>query len=110
MIRITLIGLLGLMVSCHTPKKVEEEQSKTAQTTADKNAGYYLGVVQILDCGVTIQITSGETKSTLSPTNLDPKFQVDNTRLKLKFKQLDERATGCMEFIAIEILDATVVN
>jgi len=59
---------------------------------------------------VTIQVTSGETKSTLSPTNLDPKFQVDNTRLKLKFKQLDERATGCMEFIAIEILDAIVVN
>jgi|GEM_PF-4732379 len=40
MIRITLIGLLVLMVSCHTPKKVVEEQSKTSQTTADKNAGY----------------------------------------------------------------------
>lgn len=108
MIRIILMLLLGLMVSCHTSKKVVTEQPTASQT--DKNKGYYLGVVQILDCGVTIQITSGETKSTLSPTNLDPKFQVNNTRLKLKFKQLDERATGCMEFIAIEILDAFVID
>jgi len=108
--------LLGLMVSCHTAKKVVEEQPKvepekeTNQIPVDKNEIYYLGLVQIMDCGVTIQITSGETKSTVTPTNLDPKFRVNNLRLKLKFKQLDERATGCMEFVAIEILDAFAVR
>nr|WP_294862067.1 hypothetical protein [uncultured Fluviicola sp.] len=112
MIRISLIILLGLMVSCHTSKKVVEKQPKkeTNQIPIDKDEVYHLGVVQILDCGVTIQITSGDSKSTVSPTNLDSKFQVNNTRLKLKFKQLDERATGCMEFVAIEILDAFVVH
>ncbi|WP_430406808.1 hypothetical protein [Fluviicola sp.] len=117
MIRIALIGIVGLMiVSCHTPKKMVEEQPKiepqkeTNQVPADKNEVFYLGLVQILDCGVTIQITSGETKNTVSPINLDSKLQVNNLRLKLKFKQVDERASGCMEFQAIEITEVFAVR
>lgn len=116
MIRISLIILLGLMVSCHTPKKVVEEQPKTDpeketnQVPVDKNEVYYLGLVQIMDCGVTIQISSGDTKSTVSPINLDSKFQVNNLRLKLRFKQVDERASGCMEFQAIEIIEVFAVR
>lgn len=116
MIRIALIMMLGLLVSCHTSKKAVEDspkiepQKETNQAPADKNEIYYLGVVQIMDCGVTIQITSGDTKSTVSPINLDSKFQVNNLRLKLRFKHLDERATGCMEFQAIEITEVFAVR
>lgn len=116
MIRIALILILGVLVSCQAQKKVAEQQPKiesqkeTNQVPADKDAVYYLGVVQILDCGVTIQITSGDTKSTVSPINLDSKFQVNNLRLKLRFKQVDERASGCMEFQAIEITEVFAVR
>ncbi len=101
--------ILGLMVSCHTPKLVSEE-SKTTQTPDLNQENYYLGEVQILDCGIVIQISFGETKYSYTPTNLDPKFQVDKLRLKLKFKVLDERGTTCSEFRAIEIKEAFAVR
>ncbi len=112
MIRIALILVLGLMVSCHTPKKVVEEQPKveTPQKTDYSNEGYYLGEVQMLDCGFVIQVFSGETKHKYTPTNLDPKFQVDKLRLKLKFKALDQNATTCSEFQTIEIKEAFAVR
>lgn len=109
MIRIALIMILGLMVSCHTPKPVSEE-SKTTQTPDLNQENYYLGEVQILDCGTVIQISSGETKYSYAPTNLDPKFQVDKLRLKLKFKVLEERGTTCSEFRAIEIKESFAVR
>lgn len=114
MIRIALILILGMMLSCRAQKKVVELQPKTESQKETNQLPvsevYCLGVVQILDCGVTIQITSGETKSTFSPINLDSKFQVNNLRLKLRFKQVDERASGCMEFQAIEITEVFAVR
>lgn len=114
MIRIALILILGMMLSCRAQKKVVELQPKTESQKETNELPvsevYYLGVVQILDCGVTIQIISGDTKSTFSPINLDSKFQVNNLRLKLRFKQVDERASGCMEFQAIEITEVFAVR
>ena len=115
MIRIVLILMFGVMVSCHTPKKVVDEQVKTQQedlpqTNEAAVESYYLGEVQVLDCGIVIQVSSGEVKNKYAPTNLDPKFQVDKLRLKLKFKVLDERATTCSEFRAIEITEVFAVR
>ncbi len=118
--RIAGILILGLMVSCHTPKKTANEQPKTEtgketpNTAEQANEMYYLGEVQLLDCGVIIEVSTGapgaEKKYKFSPTNLDPKLQVDKLRLKLKFKALDERGTGCSEFKAIEIKEAFAVR
>lgn len=116
MIRFTLILILGLMASCQTPKKTTEEQPKTSpdketsQTVEPVTETYYLGEVQILDCGAVIQVASDDSKFIFTPTNLDPKFQVDKMRLKLKFKRLDEKGTTCSEFPTIEIKDAFAVR
>lgn len=110
MIRIILILILGLVVSCNTPKKVVEEPAKENPQLNSTDGTYYLGEVQILDCGVIIQISSGETKNNYTPINLDQKFQVDKLRLKLKFKALDERGTTCSEFKAIQIIEVFAVR
>lgn len=114
--RIAGILILGLMVSCHPPKDLTNEHPKTEpekevpQKTQYPNEIYYVGEVQLLDCGIVIEVSTGasggEKKYKFSPTNLDPRFQVDKLRLKLKFKTLDERGTGCSEFKAIEIKEA----
>lgn len=99
------------MISCHVPKVVaEEEQKVTDQNPNTGSENYSLGEVQILDCGVVIQISSGETRDKYVPINLDSKFQIDKLRLKLKFKALDEKATVCSEFKAIEITEVFAVR
>lgn len=102
------------MVSCHPPKQVSEKTKPQPEdvnsTNKHSDEAYYLGEVQILDCGPVIQISSGEAKNNYTPTNLEPKFQVDKLRLKLKFKVLDERATACSEFRAIEITEVFAVR
>lgn len=115
MIRIALIVILGLsVVSCHTTKKVVGEQPKqeveTPQTNKHDDEIFYLGEVQILDCGTVIQISSGETNYKYSPINLESKFNVDKLRLKLKFRALDEKGTVCSEFKAIEIKEVFAVR
>jgi hypothetical protein len=105
-----------IIVSCQTPKKMVDEQPKndpakeTSQTAEPANETYFLGEVQMLDCGVVIQVSSGETRHKYSPLNLDPKFQVDKLRLKLKFKELEQKGTTCSEFPAIEIKEAFAVR
>lgn len=118
--RVAGIVIFGLMVSCHPPKNLTNEHPKTEsdkeapQKTQNPNDIYYMGEVQLLDCGIVIEVSTGasagEKKYKFSPTNLDPKFQVDKLRLKLKFKVLDERSTGCFEFKAIEIKEAFEVR
>ena len=118
--RIAGILVFGLMTSCHTPKKTMGEQPKTGtsqetpDTTGQADEMYYLGEVQILDCGIVIEVTTGtpgsEKKYKFSPTNLDPKLQVDKLPLKLKFMALDESGTGCSEFKAIEIKEAFAIR
>lgn len=117
MTRITgLILVLGFVTSCHPPKEITGREVKTDpdkeidHATGGTNDVYYLGEVQMLDCGIVIQVSSGESKSTFSPVNLDPKFQVDKLRLKLTFKVLDEKATTCSEFQAMEIKEAFAVR
>ncbi|WP_343632265.1 hypothetical protein [Fluviicola sp.] len=117
MIRIALLTLvLGLVASCHPPKDVSvaqpQPETKTGnpQPVVTDNGIYFLGEVQILDCGVVIQVFSGETQHKYSPLNLDPKFHVDKLRLKLKFVELDEQATICSEFRAIDIKEAFAVR
>lgn len=117
MIRIAaLIMILGWTVSCRTSKEITPEQPKpetskeTSQTNGPVTETYYLGEVQLLDCGAVIQVSSGESKSICSPVNLDPKFRVDKLRLKLKYKVLDEKATTCSEFTAIEVIEAFAVR
>lgn len=115
--RFTCVLILGLIAaSCNTSKNAVSDQPKTEpaketpQTTEPVNEGYLLGEVQLLDCGAVIQITDGEKKSNCTPTNLDPKFQIDKLRLKLKFKVLDQKATTCSEFPAIEITEVFAVR
>jgi hypothetical protein len=108
MVRVVLILIYGLLVSCRASEKVSQERANTrteAETppTIKHSDAYYLGEVLILDCGPVIQISNGKTSYSYTPTNLDPKFQVDKLRLKLIFKVLDERGTTCSEFKAIEI-------
>ena len=117
MMRIVLIVFLTGLTSCGIPKGVakgrqpeNDPNEETHQTTEPVNEAYLLGEVQLLDCGVVIQITSGEKKTICTPTNLDPKFQVDKLRLKLKFKVLDQKATTCSEFPAIEITEVFAVR
>ncbi len=117
MIRLMCVLIAGFLVaSCQTSKKATAEQPKTdpaketSQTTGAATENYTLGEVQLLDCGAVIQFTSNEKKTICAPTNLDPKFQVDKLRLKLKFKVLDQKATTCSEFPAIEIEEAFAVR
>ncbi|MDF3025785.1 MAG: hypothetical protein K0S23_92 [Fluviicola sp.] len=116
MIRAVLILICGLLVSCRTPEKVSQEQTntqteaETPKTIRHSDDAYYLGEVQILDCGPVIQVSHGKNKYSYTPANLDPKFQVDKLRLKLIFKVLDERGTGCSEFRAIEIKEVTEIR
>ena len=114
MIRFTSILILGLIASCNTPKNTVNEQpeteKETSQTAEPVDEEYYLGEVQLLDCGAVIQITSGDKKTIYTPTNLDPKFQVDKLRLKLNYKDLDEKGTTCSEFPAIEIKEVFAVR
>jgi hypothetical protein len=117
MIRLTCILVVGLIAaSCNTSKNTVVEQSRTestketSQTTEPSNEAYLLGEVQFLDCGVVIQVTSGEKKTICVPTNLDPKFQVDKLRLKLRYKVLDQKGTTCSEFPAIEIKEVFAVR
>jgi hypothetical protein len=116
MVRVVLILICGLLVSCRTPQKAAKEQTNT-QTEAESphtirhsDDAYYLGEVLILDCGPVIQIFPGKTRYNYTPTNLDPKFQVDKLRLKLMFKVLDERGTTCSEFRAIEIKEVIEIR
>jgi len=112
--RIFLIILFGILVSCSTPRKGVEEKTvvkpEASQTVSHDDNTYYLGEVQLLDCGVVIQMNYGETNYKYSPVNLDPKFKTDKLRLKLKFKVLDTQATECSEFRAIEITEAFAVR
>lgn len=114
MIRIAFLTLiLGLIASCHPPKDLPAADQPKPETSQPNNPGagtYFLGEVQILDCGTVIRVSSGESSFTYSPLNLDPKFHVDKLRLKLKFTQLDKQATTCSEFRAIEILEAFAVR
>lgn len=114
---IALIFILGSMASCRSSEDLSaddrsksETQKETSPANGPDNETYYLGEVQLLDCGPVIQITSGETKTIFSPVNLDQKFRVDKLRLKLKWKALDEKATSCSEFPAIEIKEAFAVR
>jgi hypothetical protein len=120
MIRITLIMLLGLMVSCHTPKKVVEEQQtkvepekETPPQEIPDAVYYYLGVIDMTkSCGPTIEISNGTTKKSYYPINLDPKFQINGMRVKLTYRKLSEDrvAIGCKEFEAIEINEIFAVR
>jgi hypothetical protein len=113
MIRIALFLVIGVLVSCNTPKPVVEEQPKTEtvpQTNKHDDEVFYLGEVQILDCGAVIRIYSGETNYQYSPMVLDLKFRIDQQRLKLKFKVLDRNAPECSEFKAIEITEVFAVR
>ncbi|TSJ48195.1 hypothetical protein [Fluviicola chungangensis] len=107
---ILFIFVLGFVTSCHPPKEMTDPDKETHHTTGETNDTYYLGEVQMLDCGIVIGVLSGESKRKFSPVNLDPKFQVDKLRLKLKFKVLDEKATTCSEFQVIEIKEAFAVR
>ena len=111
-----LIVVLGSLVSCRSTNDLPAEQPKpgtqneTAEPNGSQNETYYLGEVQLLDCGPVVQVSSGEKKTVFSPVNLDQKFRIDKLRLKLKFKVLDEKATTCSEFLAIEIKEAFAVR
>lgn len=111
-----LIIVLGSLISCRSTNDLPAEQSKpgtqneTAKPDGSQNETYYLGEVQLLDCGPVVQVSSGEKKTVFSPVNLDQKFRIDKLRLKLKFKVLDEKATTCSEFLAIEIKEAFAVR
>lgn len=108
-----LIVFLGAIASCRPQKDLSAEQpaSETQQeTNGSDNETFYLGEVQLLDCGAVIQVSSGEKKTIFSPMNLDQKFRVDKLRLKLKFKALDEKATTCSEFPAIELKEVFAVR
>lgn len=111
-----LIVVLGSLVSCRSTKDLPAEQPKsgtkneTAKPNESDNENYYLGEVQLLDCGPVVQVSSGEKKTVFSPMNLDQKFRIDKLRLKLKFKVLDEKATTCSEFLAIEIEEVFAVR
>ncbi|WP_294678622.1 hypothetical protein [uncultured Fluviicola sp.] len=115
---VILIVVLGSLVSCRSTKDLPAEQPKsgTQNETVKPNGNgsynetYYLGEVQLLDCGPVVQVSAGEKKTVFSPVNLDQKFRIDKLRLKLKFKVLDEKATTCSEFLAIEIEEAFAVR
>lgn len=110
---VAFILVFGLTASCQTPKDIsagEQPKSDTPKASGSENETYYLGEVQLLDCGPVIQISYGESKTICSPVNLDPKFRIDKLRLKLNYKVLDEKATTCSEFIAIEIKEVFAVR
>ncbi len=126
MIRIMLFLVLGLMVSCKTPKKsaatVEPQNTKhesrievvvdeapPANDTVTKS--YHLGVVRSLDCGFVVDVTIHEGFSLyFNPTNLDSKFEVDGLRLKLKYRRGPEAVWGCTKYGQIEIVEAFAVR
>lgn len=115
MIRIAFIMVLGLLVSCRTPKTVvEDPKTETGKETpvlpGNEQQTYYLGEVQVLDCGSVIHVSAGEKKRIFAPVNLESKFHVDKLRLKLTFKVLPEKAITCSEFPAIEIIEAFAVR
>lgn len=115
MIRIAFILILGLFASCHTPKTVVEEPAiepgkETPTPPENAQQTYYLGEVQLLDCGPVIHVSTGGKRPIFAPVNLDPKLHVDKLRLKLTFKILPEQGVACKEFSAIEITEAFAVR
>jgi hypothetical protein len=115
MVRILLILICGVLISCQVSKKAGEQQKNPQAETENPQTNkpdstYYSGEVQILDCGAVIRIFQGKTNFIYTPTNLEPEFQADKLQLKLKFKVLDERGTTCSEFKAIEIKEVFIVR
>jgi hypothetical protein len=123
MVRITLIIVLGLIVSCKSPKNtvvetISEEkipeivvtEPETPSTDEAPIDTYSLAVVKIWDCGPVIEIYGRNgMQITCSPKNLESRFQVDGLRLKLKFKEIERLDTGCIA-VEIEIIEAFAVR
>lgn len=108
---IMIVG--GLLFSCRTPKQssvVEQLKEQQELPLHHDDNYFYLGEVQLLDCGVVLQVNYEKVNYKYSPVNLDPKWKIDKLRLKLKFKVLDQRATECSEFQAIEVTEAFAVR
>lgn len=126
MIRIVLFLVLGLMVSCKTPKdsaavaeppktkhesrvEVVVDEVPSANDTVTKS--YHLAVVRSKNCGFVVDVTISEGFSLyFNPTNLDPKFEVDGLRLKLKYRRGPEAHWGCTKYGQIEIVEAFAVR
>lgn len=134
MIRIAIFLVLTLLVSCKTPKdnppvtktetktetkerplvirrnyEVVEEEAPSPNDTVTKN--YYLGVVRKLDCGYVVDITMPEGFSLyFNPINLDPKFNIDGLRIKLKYRRGRETNWGCTKYGQVEIVEAFIVR
>ncbi|MNJ86085.1 hypothetical protein D3C87_35710 [compost metagenome] len=129
MIRLALFLVLILAVSCRSAKSNADSAAETPKT-AEKpkiemeveepivpspndtvTKSYYLGVVKKLDCGYAINITLREDFSLYyNPINLDPKFQVDGLRLKLKYRRGQKTTRGCIKYGQVEIVEAFVVR
>ena len=122
MIRIVLVIILGLVVSCKTSKntgtetkpkenipEVTEDVSKPEETPSTDGATsdpYYLGEVKMKACGIVIQINGRNgMQVTCNPKNLESRFRIDGLRIKLKFKEIPRLDSGCSSNIAIEITD-----
>ncbi|WP_300663652.1 hypothetical protein [Fluviicola sp.] len=126
MIRIVLFLVLGLMVSCKSPKnsaavveppkterktRVEEVVDEVPYANDTVTKSYHLGVVRSLNCGYVVDITIHEGFSLyFNPTNLDSKFEVDGLRLKLKYRRGRPATWGCTKYGQIEIVEAFVVR
>jgi hypothetical protein len=101
----TLLAMLALAaVSCKTP---EETVVDNGSVPTEENR--VIGTVHSTgECGFYIEIIVGDVTHSLSPVNLDMKYQEDGMRIKFAYeKYASKPPAACPNFEPVQVADVT---
>jgi hypothetical protein len=90
-----------LLMSCRTTKQVDNGSGTEPMRT--------IGTVRATeDCGYYIEVVVGDVAHSLSPVNLDARFQVDGMRLKFAYEDSKTKPpVSCPNFEPVTLDDVT---
>jgi hypothetical protein len=100
----TLLAMLALVAaSCRTPEKTVDNGS--APTEENRVVGT---VHSTEECGFYIEVVVGDVAHSLSPVNLDMKYQEDGMRIKFAYEKYAAKPpAACPNFEPVQVADVT---
>lgn len=98
-----LAAIVLVAASCKTPKETVDNGS----TPTEENRS--VGTVHSTEeCGFYIEVIVGDVAHSLSPVNLDMKYQQDGLRIKFAYeKYASKPPVACPNFEPVEVADVT---